>query len=41
MRSRTTVTAALALAAATILAVAACGSSVNGSAQANTSRPKP
>jgi hypothetical protein len=37
MRSRSTLTAALALAAATILAVAACGSSVSGSAQANTS----
>ena len=36
MRSRLTLTAALALAAATILAVAACGSSVSGSAQANT-----
>ncbi len=37
MRSRSTLTAALALAAATIVAVAACGSSVSGSAQANTS----
>jgi hypothetical protein len=36
MRSRSTVTAALALAAATILAVAACGSSVSGSAAVNT-----
>ena len=36
MRSRSTITAALALAAATILAVAACGSSVTGSAQPNT-----
>jgi|GEM_PF-1591587 len=36
MRSRSTITAALALAAATILAVAACGSSVTGSAQVNT-----
>ncbi len=36
MRSRFTITAALALGAATILAVAACGSSVQGSAQANT-----
>ena len=36
MRTRSTVTAAFALAAATILAVAACGSSVNGSAQANS-----
>jgi hypothetical protein len=36
MRSRSTVTAALALAAATILAVAACGSTVSGSAAVNT-----
>jgi hypothetical protein len=36
MRSRSTVTAALALAVATILAVAACGSSVSGSAAVNT-----
>ncbi len=37
MRSRSTVTAALALAAATILAIAACGSSsVSGSAAVNT-----
>jgi hypothetical protein len=36
MRSRSTVTAALALAAATILAVAACGSSVSGSAAVNS-----
>ena len=36
MRSRSTITAALALAAATILAVAACGSSVTGEAQANS-----
>ena len=35
MRSRSTITAAFALAAATILAVAACGSSVTGSAQPN------
>lgn len=35
MRNRSTVTAALALAAATILTIAACGSSVTGSAQAN------
>ena len=39
MRSRFTITAALALGAATILAVAACGSSVSGSAQANTEPP--
>ena len=37
MRFRPSLTAALALGAATILAVAACGSSVSGSAQANTS----
>ena len=37
MRSRLTLTAALGLAVATIVAVAACGSSVTGSAQANTS----
>lgn len=37
MRSRRTVTAAFALAAATVLAVAACGESVSGSAQANSS----
>jgi hypothetical protein len=36
MRSRSAVTAALALAAATILAVAACGSSVSGSAAVNS-----
>jgi hypothetical protein len=36
MRSRSTITAALALAAVTILAVAACGSSVTGAAQANS-----
>ena len=36
MRSRSTVTAALALAAVTILAVAACGSTVSGSAAVNT-----
>lgn len=36
MRSRFTITAALALAATTILAVAACGSSVTGAAQANS-----
>ena len=36
MRTRSTVTAAFALAAATILAVAACGSSVGGSAQPNS-----
>ena len=36
MRTRSTVTAAFALAAATILAVAACGTSVTGSAQPNT-----
>jgi hypothetical protein len=36
MRTRSTVTAAFALAAATILAVAACGSSVSGSAQPNS-----
>jgi len=36
MRTRSTVTAAFALAAATILAVAACGSSVTGSAQPNS-----
>ena len=36
MRSRSTITAALALAAATILAVAACGSSVSGSAAVNS-----
>jgi len=36
MRSRSSVIAALALAAATIVAVAACGSSVTGAAQANT-----
>lgn len=36
MRSRSTITAALALAAATILAVTACGSSVTGAAQANS-----
>jgi len=35
MRNRSTVTAALALAAATILTIAACGSSVTGSAQPN------
>ena len=35
MRTRSTVIAALSLAAATILAVAACGSSVSGSAQPN------
>ncbi len=35
MRNRSTVTAALALAAATILTIAACGSSVPGSAQPN------
>lgn len=35
MRSRSTITAAFALAAATILAVAACGSSVTGSATPN------
>jgi serine-aspartate repeat-containing protein C/D/E len=36
MRSRSTITAAFALAAATILAVGACGSSVSGSAAVNT-----
>jgi hypothetical protein len=36
MRSRSTVTAALALAAVTILVVAACGSTVSGSAAVNT-----
>ena len=36
MRSRHTLTAALALSVVTILAVAACGSSVQGSAQVNT-----
>ena len=36
MSSRTSITAALAMAAVTILAVAACGSSVTGSAQANS-----
>ncbi|WP_420122957.1 hypothetical protein [Nakamurella sp.] len=36
MRSRRTLTAALALSVVTILAVAACGSSVQGSAQVNT-----
>jgi hypothetical protein len=36
MRSRSTVTAALALAAVTILAIAACGTSVSGSAEVNT-----
>jgi hypothetical protein len=36
MRTRSTVTAAFALAAATILTVAACGSSVTGSAQPNS-----
>ena len=35
MRNRSTVTAALALAAATILTIAACGTSVTGSAQPN------
>jgi len=35
MRNRSTVTAALALAAATIMTIAACGSSVTGSAQPN------
>lgn len=35
MSTRSSITAALALAAATILAVAACGSSVSGSAQPN------
>jgi len=35
MRTRFTITASFALAAATILAVAACGSSVSGSAQPN------
>jgi len=35
MSNRSNVTAALALAAATILTIAACGSSVNGSAQPN------
>lgn len=37
MRNRSTVTAALALAAATILTIAACGSSITGSAQPNQS----
>jgi len=37
MRNRSTVSAALALAAATILTIAACGSSVTGSAQPNQS----
>jgi len=36
MRSRSTITAAFALAAATILAVGACGSSVSGSAAVNS-----
>jgi hypothetical protein len=36
MKSRFTIAAALALAAATILTVAACGSAVSGSAQANS-----
>lgn len=36
MRSRFTIAAALAVAAATIMAVAACGSSITGAAQANT-----
>lgn len=36
MRNRSTITAAFALAAATILAVAACASSVTGSAQPNS-----
>jgi hypothetical protein len=36
MRSRSTIIAALSLAAATIVAVAACGSSVTGSAELNT-----
>ena len=35
MKKRSTITAAFALAAATILTVAACGSSVSGSAQPN------
>jgi hypothetical protein len=37
MRNRSTITAALALAAATIFTIAACGSSVTGSAQPNQS----
>lgn len=36
MRSRSTITAAFALAAATILAISACGSSVTGSAAVNS-----